>query len=96
MAEQVSNGHDKKPVQSWRKWTPERKAKFQATMRKKRKAKHKDSRRPRAKQDSRVEDAMIYLRQAVRAINRAVAHGQEEDAAHLLTKLALKTLKGEM
>lgn len=90
--------------QEWRKWSPERLKKFKATMAAKRKAKEEKateskSKRKYTKREDRnpqVTDAVVYLRQAVRYINRIVAEGQEEDPSHLLTKLALKTLQGKM
>lgn len=42
-----------------------------------------------------VEDAIVYLRKAVRSINTRVGAGGEETMADLMTKLALKTLQGE-
>lgn len=105
MAEQLTNGHDKKVNKrngGKGKWAdPEYRKSYQAKWRKRKKLEAKGvTKRPyrkAAKKDGRYDDAIVYLRMAVNSVNSRIASGElaDDDMAHLLTKLALKTLRGE-
>lgn len=92
MAETQTNGHDK---------TADKVAKKRAYAReyyRKHYAKKKGKKaasKPQGKKDHSRDDAIYYLRKAVRSINARIAAGGEETMADLMTKLALKTLQGE-
>lgn len=93
MADQTTNGHDKKPHGKWsdpmyrreyqKKWREKKRREIKAAAKPtKRKFKRKS-----VKKHGRYEDAIIYLRHAVARMQG------EETMSMLLTKLALKTLE---
>lgn len=100
MAEAQPNGHDKKsataPFKKGYKRSAESIAKQKATIAERKKARAKLPRKARKKHDQN-DDAIVYLRLGEKSINARLASGElaKEDMAHLLLKLALKTLQGE-
>lgn len=92
MAETATNGHDKAADKAEKKRTYAREYYRKHYAKKKGK---KAASKPQEKKDRAHEDAVYYLRKAVRSINARIAAGGEETMADLMTKLALKTLQGE-
>lgn len=92
MADTQTNGHDKKAA---RRWTPERTARFKATMAAKRKERERAARKPREQKhkDHHSDDAIVYLRQAMKWLQR---HPDSRNPANNLAELALNALQGEL
>lgn len=74
-----------------RKWTAERRARYEATIRSRQRSE------PQAPRTTRVSDAINYLRHAEKDIAKRIRAGKlrEQDTAHLYMQLALKALLGE-
>lgn len=94
MAEQQTNGHDKKPPRPGTKgykWTDAQRKKFRATMKANgtRPGPKGGRQKKKLRLSGTTEDALIYLRHAVASMDGS------DSMAHLLTKLALRTLEGK-
>lgn len=90
-----------------KKWTPEQRQKYSATMAAKRAEREREQNhphrshhrqpkvRPKNNNSNSQHDAIIYLRHARKEIMKQMRQGHELDSGHLYTLLALKALQQE-